>query len=88
MSEAVILMTGTWRISFNRHGAAPRVWSIMQDDPGMRWELAVSHLRITAPCWTRYEPKATADDDDGLPSAWIGVTGMLRVLADGTATIG
>lgn len=95
--QAAILMSGVWRVSFNRHGAAPRVWSIgpapsglynANERPAPRWEIAVRHVSITAPSHTWYEPKATADEDDGIASAWIQVEGLLRVLDDGTATIG
>lgn len=66
---------GTFRLHFNRHGAAPLVWCVACDD----WELAVSALEIRAPMRSIYRPKATADDDDGKPSAWLEVAGTLTI---------
>lgn len=89
--QPVILMfSGIWRVSFNRHGAAPRVWSIWPEPTSLHpgWELAVCSVRITAPSQTWYEPKATSDENDGIASAWIQVEGPLRVFEDGTAIIG
>lgn len=66
---------GTFRLHFNRHGAAPLVWCVATDD----WELAVRELHVDAPMRSVYRPKATADDDDGRPSAWLEVTGVLSL---------
>lgn len=67
---------GTFRVHFNRHGAAPLVWCVAND----AWELAVSSIEVLVPMRTVYRPKATADDDDGKPSAWLEVTGVLTVV--------
>lgn len=68
--------TGTFRLHFSRHGAAPLVWCVSTDE----WELAVKHFVVDGPkLRSVYQPKATADDDDGKPSAWLEVTGELEV---------
>ncbi len=77
---------GCYRLYFNRHGAAPLVWCVAPDGGG--WELAVKSVEITAPCATVYTAKPTPDDEDGQPSAWIRVEGVLTVDADGHATVG
>lgn len=74
--------TGTFRLHFNRHAAAPLVWSVATDG----WELNVSEVRCLAPVLTVYRPKATADDEDGKPSAWMVVSGVLTVVGS-VATI-
>ena len=75
--------TGTFRLHFNRHNAAPLVWCVATDD----WELSVKSVTVLADeLRTVYRPKATADEDDGQPSAWLEVTGVL-VVRDGNATI-
>lgn len=68
-------IVGTFRLSFNRHGAAPLVWSIATD----HFELAVASFELDAPTRPVYQPKATPDDEDGKPSAWLEVTGVLTV---------
>lgn len=79
----MIRHVGTFRLHFNRHGAAPLVWCVATDE----WELAVKSFAVDGPeLHTVYRPKATADDEDGKPSAWLEVTGELVVL-DGQATI-
>lgn len=68
--------TGRMRIHFNRHGAAPLVWCVATD----AWELAVSEVRVQCSgLRSVYRPKATADDDDGKPSAWFEIEGQLQV---------
>ena len=74
--------TGRFRLHFNRHGAAPLVWCVATDG----WELAVSSVVVMAPLRTVYRPKETPDDDDGKPSAWLEVDGVLTV-AGSVATI-
>ena len=74
--------TGLFRLHFNRHAAAPLVWSIATD----AWELNVSEVRCLAPLRTMYRPKATPDEDDGRPSAWLEVWGVLTVVGS-VATI-
>lgn len=66
---------GIFRVYFNRHGAAPLVWCVATDE----WELAVSSVTLIAPTQSVYRPKATDDDDDGRPSAWLEVRGTLEV---------
>lgn len=68
-------LAGTFRVYFNRHQAAPLVWCIASE----HLELAVASVAIDAPVTTVYRPKATPDDEDGLPSAWLEVTGVLTV---------
>lgn len=76
------MLTGTFRVYFNRHGAAPLVWSVATDD----FELNVSEVRILAPMASVYLPKATPDDEDGKPSAGLAVAGVLT-LRGSVATI-
>jgi hypothetical protein len=71
---------GTFRVYFNRHGAAPLVWHIAKvvQEEGVEvvaWELAVRTV-TTVP-----------DDEDGRPSAWFRTEGRLRVDAAGKARI-
>lgn len=79
-----IAATGRWRVYFNKHGSADLPWCIAPDVGG--WELAVKDIRITTEARTIYQPKATPDDEDGRPSAWIAVEGRLVVTA-GRASI-
>lgn len=79
-------LTGRWRVYFNRHGAAGRPWCIAPEVGG--WEVAVSSVGISTVAETVYHPKATPDDEDGRPSAWIAVDGHLTVHVTGHASIG
>ena len=85
--------SGTWRCYFNRHQAAPLVWCCALVNPRsglthppLVLEIAVADVRIEAPCRTVYAPKPTPDHEDGKPSAWIEVDGVLTI-AGGVATI-
>ncbi|MCA1833030.1 MAG: hypothetical protein ABR520_11210 [Mycobacteriales bacterium] len=75
---------GTFRIYFNRHGAAPLVWCVATDE----WELAVAAVSIRTAAGTRYEPKATPDGEDGKPSAWIVAAGVLALNGSEAIIIG
>lgn len=55
------------RLHFNKHGAAPLVWSVHCG----AFEIECRGFRSYVPLSTVYRPKATPDDDDGLPSAWL-----------------
>lgn len=77
---------GRWRVYFNRHGAVGRPWCIAPEVGG--WEVAVSSVGISTVAETVYRAKATPDDEDGRPSAWIAVDGYLTVHASGHASIG
>lgn len=56
------------RLHFNRHGAAPLVWCVATDD----FEIAVKGFRVfDVGLETVYITKATPDDEDGKPSAWL-----------------
>lgn len=83
----VMQYRGALRVYFNRDGAAPMVWCVSPEDAA--WELAVQRVTLEggADATTAYQPKATPDDEDGRPSAWIAAHGHLRVYADGTATV-
>lgn len=70
-----VTYTGSMRLHFNRHGAAPLVWCVATD----AWEMAVSAVVVRAPLRTVYQPKATPDDEDGKASAWLEVVGRLHV---------
>jgi hypothetical protein len=84
-----VTFVGKMRVHFNRHGAEPLVWCVVPvDDSGApRVEIAVRSVHVTAPLETVYTPKATADDDDGRPSAWLLVCGELTITSDGRALI-
>lgn len=77
--------TGRWRVYFNKHSAAGLPWCVAPDEGG--WELAVAAVAIGIEAETRYQPKATPDDEDGRPSAWLAVDGKLTVVG-GRASIG
>jgi hypothetical protein len=79
----VITFTGPMRLYFNRHGAAPLVWCVASDG----WELTVAALDVRAPILSCYAPKDVADEDDGKPSAWFSVDGVLIVQPNGRAII-
>lgn len=72
---APTIVRDTFRVYFNRHQAAPLVWCIATDS----LEIAVATLTIDAPVTTVYKPKPTPDDEDGKPSAWLEVTGVLVI---------
>lgn len=77
LAAATMRYAGRLRLHFNRHGAAPLVWCVATDD----WELAVSAVAISgAPVASQYQPKATPDDEDGRPSDWLEVDGLLIVV--------
>lgn len=84
--EHTMTAIGSFRVFFNRHGAAPLVWCIAPECGG--WEIAVADVDITAPVRAVYQPKPEKDEDDGKPSAWLAVDGLLTVLASGHASIG
>jgi hypothetical protein len=67
---------GVFRVYFNRHGAAPLVWCVHNGSV----EIAVAEVVIEeGHARTVYQRKETADDDDGMPSAWIETAGHLRI---------
>lgn len=80
-----IRIAGTWRVYFHRLNPDGLPWCVAPDAGG--WEIAVANVAIDAPSSTVYAPKATPDDEDGRPSAWIAVTGVLTVNAAGQARI-
>ncbi len=86
MSEP--LFVGRMRLHFNRHNAAPLVWSVVPlgDDDEPLYEINVHAVLITVKSWTVYRKKVEPDDEDGRPSAWIETLGALRLSPDG-ATI-
>lgn len=65
------------RLHFNRHGAAPLVWCLSTDN----FEIAIKGFRVyNVVIKTVYRPKATPDDEDGKPSAWMAPAHNLKVL--------
>ena len=80
------VLTGKWRVYFNRHGAADKPWCIAPEDGG--WEIAVASIGIANRAMTVYRPKVTPDDEDGKPSAWVAVEGLLTINLSGQASIG
>jgi hypothetical protein len=79
-------ITGKFRVYFNRHGAEPLMWCVSPETGG--WEIAVRDVQLAAIAETVYRKKETADEDDGRPSAWFAIEGVLTVNAAGFATIG
>lgn len=71
-----LAITGTFRLRFNRHGAAPLVWSVRTDE----WEINVAELDWHTPTRSVYRPKETPYDEDGKPSAWLETTGTLQIV--------
>lgn len=79
-------LVGRWRVYFNKHGRADLPWCVAPEGGG--WELAVPAVLIATEAETTHQPKATPDDEDGRPSAWIAVEGKLVVANDaGRASI-
>ncbi len=81
-----IAVAGTFRVYFNRHQAAPLVWCVTlqgaKPDDLPLLEIAVTEVVIASSTHiarTVYAPKSTPDDEDGKPSAWIQVWGVLRI---------
>lgn len=79
-------VTGRFRLHFNRHGAAPRVWSIdvieVDEETGEELEceeINVEEIHWSTPTRTVYRPKSTPDDD-GKPSAWLETEGTLIII--------
>lgn len=70
-------LAGRFRVYFNRHQAAPLVWCVRSENGN--FELAVAQVDIAAPTRTVYRPKDTPDDEDGMPSAWLEVDGVVNV---------
>lgn len=76
MITHVITHVGLFRIYYNRQQAAPLVWCVATHD----WELAVASVIIEAPARTAFKHKTTQDHEDGMPSAWLEVSGVLSVI--------
>lgn len=83
--QQTISAVGGWRVYYHRLNPEGLPWCVSPDAGG--WELVVSTVEITAPSHTVYERKATPDDEDGRPSAWIAASGRLTVGTDGRAVI-
>jgi hypothetical protein len=85
VDSKTMTFTGPMLVYFNRHGAAPRVWCVSAITG---WELCVTDVVISGCVVTTvYAPKATPDEDDGIPSAYLSVTGVLTVDSHGRALI-
>lgn len=88
-----MIAIGRWRVYFNRHGAAPLVWCVaaVRREEGVdvvAWELAVPDVQFElASLRTVYKPKIAPDDEDGRPSAWLEVEGVLTLSDGGAARI-
>lgn len=82
------IASGRFRLHFNRHGAAPFVWSVvpLNADGSPRMEIAVSEFHVGA-LRSVFQPKATSDDEDGKASAWLEVDGTLSIDEQGVARI-
>lgn len=86
------MISGTFRVYFNRHGAAPLLWCVAPSpntNAGAwpRWEIAVRLVSFASGCSTGYSGKATPDDEDGRPSAWLEGCGTLTIDETGHAVI-
>lgn len=81
-------IAGRFRLYFNSHAYAPLVWSIMvMDGETITLEFSVHAVSIDAPTKAVYRPKATPDSEDGMPSAFLDIDGVLRVDQLGQAII-
>ena len=83
-------LEGVFRISFNRHGAAPLVWSVAPLDGNGNpiMDIAVRAIGLDrVKVATMYAPKATSDDEDGQPSAYLVAAGTLTVDESGVALL-
>lgn len=78
-----ISIAGTWRVYFNRAQAAPLVWcvALVDESKHISFEIAVAEVVVSSTFGARtvYSPKHTPDDEDGKPSAWLEVDGVLRI---------
>ncbi len=85
--EPVMEYVGAVRLYFNRLSAEPMMWCVSPEDAA--WEIVVQRVSLEAgaAAVTVWRQKATPDDEDGRPSAWIAAHGRLRIYADGTATV-
>ena len=91
--------TGYFWIYFNRHQAAPLVWSIglmgtvSFGNGKPKWEIAVKSILIEVPCGAIYAPRVNTQgavlhsEDDGIPSAYMECRGKLMVDDGGHARI-
>lgn len=77
---------GKFRCYYNRHGAAPLMFCIAPVVGA--WEIAIQTVDIKVPSRLVYRAKATDDDDDGKPSAWVECEGELEVFESGYARVG
>lgn len=85
-----VRLTGLFRLSYNRAGAAPLIWSIapLDKDGVPIVDIAVAGFSIDgARVASVYQPKATPDDEDGKPSAYLVVEGTLTIDASGVGAI-
>lgn len=85
-----MVIRGRFRLSFNRNGAAPLVWSVcpLDSDGVPLAELAVRRVTLERVIVeTCYAPKETPDDDDGVPSAYLVCHGTLQLFGDGSVII-
>lgn len=82
-------LQGLFRISFNRHGAAPLVWSICPLKDGVpTMDIAVRGIGLEGVrVATVYAPKAAPDEEDGRPSAYLVAKGDLSIDEFGVALI-
>lgn len=85
------IFVGRMRLHFNRHSAAPLVWTIaaLGERPGdsehpativVLYEIAVAGIECSTPITTHYAPKSTPDDEDGKASAWLETEGILTIV--------
>ncbi len=75
----------TWRVYFNRHNAAPLVWSVSNFDGS--FEMSVQDVQLMVPSFFVYKKKEVRDEDDGKPSGWSQCVGVLSVDCKGFVTI-
>lgn len=81
---------GTWRVYFNAHSAAPRVWCVSSAD-GDHWELAVTGVIVQTPARSVYRaappPELEGGRDHDEPRAWVEADGDLVLTSAGVAYI-
>lgn len=77
---------GPWRVYFNKHGEAPRVWSIAPDRTEATWEVECRAVVISGCSMaTVYQP-VDKNAAEYTPSAYFIVHGRLTLESNGLAT--
>jgi hypothetical protein len=85
LDPVTVSMRGHFCVYFNRHADAPLVWSICPSPKvgtgrWPAWELEVCDV-VFEGCQVRtcYEPREQPDEETGLPSAYLTVSGVMAI---------